>query len=343
MKLYSSRLILFFFLLQSALLHAAEIQPRIIGGVDADNGEWPATVALLVTAVYNSELSVGATTGEAQLASQFCAGSLQTPNWVLTAAHCLYDQNNLRQTSEIMALADVTSLLDAGQLRVVTNIIVHPDYIPGLFDNDLALLELSNEVVAPANEIALFQNDPAVGSDVTVVGWGDTTNNNGVLPETLQEVVLQVVSNTDCNAASVFNGAITDNMLCATATGKDSCTGDSGGPLMAEQEGEFRQVGIVSFGNQCALPGFPGVYTRVARFNTWITDILANGFDPTDTGTTIDGSSTSIPDTIDPTQVLPPSGSGVADAGSSGGGSLGWMLLPIILFSCRRNSSTKKA
>ena len=45
---------------------------------------------------------------------------------------------------------------------------------------------------------------------------------------------------------------------------------DYGGPLMLQNEGTWTQVGIVSFGNKCAEPGFPGVYTRITHFLDWI-------------------------------------------------------------------------
>ena len=254
-------------------LQAADLKPRIIGGNDADAGEWPATVGLLFTEVYNARLAAGDTVGIAQFQAQFCAGTLLAPNWVLTAAHCVHDVNNQPlPAAEIFILAGVTDLTDDGQQRQLNNIIVHPSYNPLSFDSDIALLELASDTVPPAAEIPLYQGDPAVGSDVTVVGWGDTTNSLGVFPFILQEVVVQVVSTTDCNTA--YNGAITDNMICAAAAGKDSCGADSGGPMMALQDGVFRQIGIVSFGNECALPDFPGVYTRVDRFSTWVNDVI---------------------------------------------------------------------
>lgn len=277
-------------------LQAAEFQPRIIGGDDAAEGEWPATVGLLFTDTYNARLTAGDTVGIAQFQAQFCAGALIAPDWVLTAAHCVHDINNNRlSTADIFVLAAVTDLRDDGQQLMIRNIIVHPNYNVATFDSDIALLKLETASVPPAEEIGLYQGDPAVGSDATVVGWGDTTNSLGDFPFILQEVVLQVVSNTDCNAASAYNGGITDNMICAAAPGKDSCGADSGGPLMALQNGTFLQLGIVSFGNQCALPDFPGVYTRVARFDSWISDTMAG--------------------------VIP-------DEGGSGG-SFGWFLFPI--------------
>jgi hypothetical protein len=116
------------------------------------------------------------------------------------------------------------------------------------------------------------------GRPATVIGWGNTLGqpNPGGLdyPEALHEVEVPIVSNEYCGTI-YFN--ITANMLCAGLLrgGKDSCQGDSGGPLMVYDEtaAEWQQAGIVSFGQGCAFPGVPGVYTRVSGFIDWIEEL----------------------------------------------------------------------
>ena len=87
-------------------------------------------------------------------------------------------------------------------------------------------------------------------------------------------IQVQVVSNLDCAAHySKVKIKITGLMLCAGLPKKDSCKGDSGGPLFAKRKGNspiYDQIGIVSFGQDCARPFFPGVYSRVGRFMKWI-------------------------------------------------------------------------
>lgn len=89
----------------------------------------------------------------------------------------------------------------------------------------------------------------------------------------LREVTLPIWNNTDCEEA-YSSKVIDSNQLCAglKAGGKDSCAGDSGGPLMAlGPNRRWMIVGIVSWGIRCGEAGFPGVYTRVNNYLDWIT------------------------------------------------------------------------
>src|SRR5690606_10830317 len=124
------------------------------------------------------------------------------------------------------------------------------------------------------------------GTMATVIGWGLTDKPSYHYPVTLREVEVPLVHQLDCDLAmSATIGGITDNMICAGYPpgpgyqAKDSCYGDSGGPLMIRDEaGEWLQAGIVSWGvgsnadnsEHCAQPGYYGVYTRVSRYTDWI-------------------------------------------------------------------------
>lgn len=63
------------------------------------------------------------------------------------------------------------------------------------------------------------------------------------------------------------------HMLCAGKQGKDSCSGDSGGPMQIGTGNQWTQIGIVSWGIGCGKSFYPGVYTRVTEVKEWIDKI----------------------------------------------------------------------
>ena len=64
------------------------------------------------------------------------------------------------------------------------------------------------------------------------------------------------------------------NVVCAgyAEGGKDSCEGDSGGPLMvwSDEQAAWVLAGVVSNGIRCAEPNLPGIYVRVSEYVDWI-------------------------------------------------------------------------
>ena len=166
-----------------------------------------------------------------------------------------------------------------GKRVKVAQIYQHESYDNYTTNNDIAILELVNEVegVEPINmmtpEIEATLNE---GFEFTVMGWGNTDTESPSYPQRLREVNVPLYNRAQCIADYTEEGSeesgITDQMLCAgfVEGGKDSCQGDSGGPLVFQREGQWYQAGIVSFGNGCALANAPGVYTRLSQFNQWM-------------------------------------------------------------------------
>lgn len=115
------------------------------------------------------------------------------------------------------------------------------------------------------------------GQSATVIGWG-SLRENGPQPAILQKVTIPIWSNAECKVkyGGAAPGGIIESMLCAGQSQKDSCSGDSGGPLMVNEGGHWVQAGVVSWGIGCGKGQYPGVYTRVTSYLPWISKNTVN-------------------------------------------------------------------
>lgn len=222
------------------------VQPRIVGGTLAGAADNPFQVGLMNKAVADD------------FQSQFCGGTLIRPNVVVTAAHC----SDFVTAGEVQVLTGSRNLDGTGTRHDVTRIAIPARWNEDTFDFDVAVWILST----PANGIQLASvpaADPSAGTDLLITGWGTLTE-GGSYPTSLYKATVPMVSRSNCNDANSYGGDITLRMVCAgfDAGGVDTCQGDSGGPLTRGNQ----LIGITSFGDGCARPNKPGVYTRVSTY-----------------------------------------------------------------------------
>lgn len=245
-------------------------EPKIIGGAKAKAGDDQWQVALIDGNNFGPDRR------------PFCGGVLIADTWVLTAAHCVDRRSTPSQISVLVGATDVGP--DGGARRIeVRQIIKHPRYLGSEPPrHDLALLQLASSaagqgtkkirLLPEANEAnALARQAPA-----RVTGWGVIAEGDEIGVRELRYVELTIITNETCNDRTGYRGKITDNMVCAgfknIANPQDSCQGDSGGPLTVLVSEQRYLAGVVSWGDGCAIKERPGVYTKVARYNSWIAD-----------------------------------------------------------------------
>ncbi|XP_063917903.1 chymotrypsin-1-like [Zophobas morio] len=241
-----------------ALLAAAIATPlgfnsggRIVGGSNATTGQYPFIVSLRTPSD-----------------SHNCGGSLIRNNWVVTAAHCVsgYPVNYYTVVAGITQLNSPT-----GIRRKVSQVIVNSGWNSWTIENDVAVIQL-DEPLTLSPTIQTIQLDVKNFDEerpCTVVGWGRLSA-GGVIPNNLQYLESLTIPLSRCRSLWGSINPVFDSQVCTlTRSGEGACNGDSGGPLICNEDGSDKLCGIVSWGSPCAR-GMPDVFTRVSTYADWI-------------------------------------------------------------------------
>ncbi|KAG9470065.1 hypothetical protein GDO78_018972 [Eleutherodactylus coqui] len=232
-----------------------ETTSRIVGGTRATAGDWPWQVSLQLRQ------------------SHVCGGSIITPEWIVTAAHCVEGTGSY---ASIWTVYAGSIQLSGGQASFVERVISHPKYHSDTKNYDIALMKLRTRLPFDGINIkpVCLPNAGMPWTDTQscwISGWGHTYQ-GGTTQTLLRAASVPLISSAVCNSRSVYNGNITSNMMCAgyLAGGVDSCQGDSGGPLVTKTNNLWWLVGDTSWGYGCANRNKPGVYGNVTGFLEWI-------------------------------------------------------------------------
>merc|ERR1740131_483828 len=216
-----------------------------------------------------------------------CGGTIVNKRFVITAAHC-YNSMFTKMEVIVGEHNECDGVNEGGKVIKVKKITLHPDYNSRTVDNDIAVLELAEDLtftdkIKPACLPSSETKDYS-GSASTISGWGGTIGygRNEQQPQqpkqcTLKETIVKLIASSD-PMCSKLPGLSTSSKikLCAFAKDTDTCQGDSGGPLTVPENGKYTLVGVVSYGWGCAS-STPGIYARVQGFLPWIKNLISSG------------------------------------------------------------------
>ncbi|XP_030385072.1 serine protease 1-like [Scaptodrosophila lebanonensis] len=226
-----------------------KIEGRITNGYPAYEGKAPYTVGLGFSK---------------NGAGWWCGGSIIGNTWVLTASHCTADAES------VTVYFGATWRTQAQYTHWVsrTNFISHSSA-------DIALIRIPHvDFWSMVNKVELpSYNDRYNNYEswwAVACGWGGTYDGSP-LPDWLQCVDLQIISNSECRQ-TYGSGTVTDSVICVRVQdGKGTCQGDSGGPLVTHDGNKL--VGVTSFVAAAGCQaGLPAGFARVTSHLDWIRD-----------------------------------------------------------------------
>jgi len=230
----------------------------VVNGQDAAPHSWPWQVSLRKNGYH------------------ICGGTLIRPNWIVTAAHCVYnDPKPIRYTVVVGAhrRLGITSVEEHFRVKTIHK---HSGFTNENLKHDIAVIELrgSAKISDKVSTVCLPTEPPRPGTKCYVTGWGRLSG-TGPAADTLQQGVLPIVSHEDC--AKKYTRYEGDTHLCAgegTSSGPGACSGDSGGPLVCEMGGTWYLHGAVSFGKRNCPTTYYTVFARITSYISWIKEMI---------------------------------------------------------------------
>ncbi|XP_076465413.1 trypsin-like [Babylonia areolata] len=208
---------------------------------------------------------------------EWCAGTVIDERHVLSSARCFQLENVTYAVTDRQYGLSAKESETYGQIRDVEDIIIHPSYNATNVLNDVVVLRLSSPLDLQSGISLVNLNDgetcPEAYSMCTMAGWGFISD-EGPLSDVPLKVDIPVQPQVNCSTAySALQYG--DDQICAGDDLVGGCQGDSGAPLFCECGGTVYQTGIGSYGKGCSKEGFPGVYSRVSSYLSWIMQVVS--------------------------------------------------------------------
>ncbi|XP_043210153.1 neurotrypsin-like, partial [Amphibalanus amphitrite] len=240
--------------------------PKIVSGKVTEPGSHPWMVGVRIKA--------GAET------AHWCGAVIVSEWHIISAAHCLLDYP---QQVYVLRVGDYDNqVVDPEEQEfTIDRMYPHEEFNKGTYLNhDIIVIRVKpvqgagirfGRQVQPVC-LAPPEMEYQPGRKCTIAGWG-STGRRAAYARRLRSVVLPLLPISTCTARHVYGDSkITDGMYCAgyLEGGIDTCQGDSGGPMVCDENGVGVLYGVTSWGQGCARPNKPGVYTKITSYLPWI-------------------------------------------------------------------------
>ncbi|KAM7293147.1 hypothetical protein ISCGN_026277 [Ixodes scapularis] len=213
-----------------------------------------------------------------------CGGSIINDQHIMTAAHCASLEDVKTENYVVVVGEQNINVPDATEEWIdVAEITIHPKWDPVMLNYDYAILKLNRSLDFNGTEKDLMpiclpeDRQSFTGQICTASGWGVTANGGTVPNSNLLKVDIPVIRLSTCKRDyKEVSEVYRDTMICAgyRKGGKSTCQGDSGGPLQCKStDGRYVLAGMTSWGELCAAPREPTVFSRIATQLSWIEEV----------------------------------------------------------------------